>query len=273
MDNIKYVNHALGHKLNIALSQDKEEQILVAATTATSTDEYFKTFLNLIGVTVNSFVAAKAVSDGIFSLQNNCRHQVGYYSLKMYCSMRRLEQTKIYTVLKDGGYVFAKTPTDKALAISAFTSSIYEYDGEICYSTLWSSSFLDSLLKKIPKSKKDKSCLPIVDMPKSRSTTVREIEKRVIEIYKLVERKLSLREREILKHIHFSFAVNATTLSLLRIYGDELGAGFQSIKLDISLALQHTDKLIKINNLKIAKYAILKGDVEKLLKHYENKYA
>lgn len=273
MDNIKYVNHAIEHKLKIVLSQEKKEQLLIEATAATSTEEYFKKFLNIIGVADKSFVAAKVVSDGLFALQNTSQHQSWHYSLKTYCSIKRLDQTKVYAALKEGGYVFAKAPTDKALANSAFTSRIYEYDDEICYSYLWRATFLDSLLEKIPKSKKDKSCLPIVDMPIIRSTTVREIEKRVIEIYNLVDSKLSLRERQILKNVHFSFALHKTPLFLLRNYGDELGAGFQSIKLDISLALQHTDQLIKTNKLKIAKYSILKEDIEKLLNHYENKYA
>lgn len=272
MENIKYVNHAIEHKLKIVLSQEKKEQLLIEATAATSTEEYFKKFLNIIGVADKSFVAAKVVADGLFALQNTSQHQSWHYSLRSYCSIKRLDETKVYAVLKEGGYVFAKAPTDKALANSAFTSRIYEYDDEICYSYLWRATFLDSLLEKIPQSKKDKSCLPVLAMPKNRSMTVKGVERRLVEIHKLIENKLDVVDRPEFNS-HYYFVIYGANFTVLRTYADELGAGFQSLKSSTLEAFEYTDSLIESKKLKVHKYATLKGDVLKLWAHYERKYA
>lgn len=274
MENIKYLNHALQNKFKIEVSQECKTNILLATKSCSTSSEYFESFLNLIGIEAfeKDMVMAKTIADGIYYLQKPDERPKRHFNLKQYCSLRKLDKTKVYSVLKDNGLVFSQKPTAKAIAESAIIGSIYEYGGEITYSYLWQIDYLDTVLEKTPKSKKDKTSPSLSTMPKSRSTTIRAIEKRTKEIYDILEKKNGEDEDDILASEYYFFVVYEAELTLFRIYGDDKGTRYHRIKQNITRAFDYSDELIKSKNIRSSRYIELRDDVLKLLNHYENKY-
>lgn len=270
MDKTLLASYALRVKLDLIFDEEEIETILTTATTFDTRKSFFEYISDEYEILEIDYPAAKVGSDAIYKLGNDITREKNFGTLKNICKSKKLDQTKIYSILKENGYIYNKMPSTKAFKEDVYTSECYTYGDEPCVAILWDLNFITTLLDNKDKTEIDKSSTRLKKMPTLRNKCITEIEKRVKEIRALLEPSLNEKQKLDLDYNYFHYIVYEADLYLWRIDNGSHGPKFNSTKKTIIDSLDKAKELAKPKNRK--ELQVLTDETLQLLQHFESKF-